>query len=368
MAVYQDKKTKLYWIKGKAKLPNGTYKDYERRWWKRKKDALQAELNLKEAYEMQKESITFKQLVAIYFERSPIMNVKEATLFSDESYYRIHLADFFDDMELEKITPKVIELWKLQMIKKRKPDGSPYSTTTINNTKQKLSKFLTYAERMDYIDSNPCRKVPNYVNPNERKDKDLNFWEVDDFKRFISVVDQEDWNLVFTFLFMTGLREGEFAALTWKDLDFKTGKLRVDKTVSYKTAQTGYAITTPKTKNSIRTIDINTDLLERLKERFERVRNIDGFSYDFFIFGSDKPIARTSLARELDRCINLSGVKRITPHGFRHSHASALIKMKIDDSTIAERLGHTVNELRKTYAHVYQSSREDLSNKLNDLL
>ena len=59
--------------------------------------------------------------------------------------------------------------------------------------------------------------------------------------------------------------------------------------------------------------------------------------------------------------------KRITPHGFRHSAATFLIQNRVDDTLIAERLGHTVNELRKTYAHVYKSMRNDMKNKLNEL-
>lgn len=39
---------------------------------------------------------------------------------------------------------------------------------------------------------------------------------------------------------------------------------------------------------------------------------------------------------------------------------SFLIKNKIDDSLIAEKLGHTVTELRKTYAHIYDSMRQDM--------
>ncbi|WP_407717635.1 tyrosine-type recombinase/integrase [Floccifex porci] len=65
--------------------------------------------------------------------------------------------------------------------------------------------------------------------------------------------------------------------------------------------------------------------------------------------------------------ISKSNIERITPHGFRHSAATFLIQNRVDDTLIAERLGHTVNELRKTYAHVYKSMRNDMKNKLNEL-
>ena len=86
---------------------------------------------------------------------------------------------------------------------------------------------------------------------------------------------------------------------------------------------------------------------------------------DYFVFGDIRPMSRTDLARKLEMYINISGVKRITPHGFRHSHASFLIMNGIDDSLIAERLGHTVAELRKTYAHIYTEKQEKMTAKLD---
>ena len=71
---------------------------------------------------------------------------------------------------------------------------------------------------------------------------------------------------------------------------------------------------------------------------------------------------------ELEDYIEKSGVPRITPHGFRHSHASYLIRSRqIDDQLIADRLGHTVEELHRTYAHIYDESRGDLKSVLDKL-
>ena len=369
MSVTYDEKKRLYKIKGRVRLPNGKYRDYNRAAkWKRKKDAIQEEINIRNSLMTQEESMTFKELVSLYVQRSPILNIKESTLVSDESYYINHLADFFDDMDINSVTSQTVEVWKMEMVRKRQPNGKLYSATTINNAKKVLSKYFSYAERLDLIPKNPCKNVPNYTNPNMIVEKELNFLELDEFKQFISYVDDERMNLLFTFLFMTGLREGEMTALTWHDIDFDAGTVTINKTASYKTKQKGYTITPPKTKNSIRTIGLTDTLLKRLESKLEHDKQYDGFSYDWFIFGSYKPIARTTIARELDKYINISGVKRITPHGFRHSHASMLIKMRIDDSAIADRLGHTVNELRKTYAHVYESDKEDLISKLNKIL
>ena len=74
------------------------------------------------------------------------------------------------------------------------------------------------------------------------------------------------------------------------------------------------------------------------------------------------------MADHLDVYMEKSGVPRMTPHGFQHSRASYLIRSRqIDDQLIADRLGHTVEEMRKTYAHIYEESRGDLKSVLNKI-
>ena len=63
-----------------------------------------------------------------------------------------------------------------------------------------------------------------------------------------------------------------------------------------------------------------------------------------------------------------SGVKKITVHGLRHSHASYLLSNPmISELLIADRLGHSVEMLRNTYAHVYEKSRKNLIDFIDKL-
>ena len=49
--------------------------------------------------------------------------------------------------------------------------------------------------------------------------------------------------------------------------------------------------------------------------------------------------------------IKVAGIKRITPHGLRHTHATILINQKVSVATVAKRLGNTAEEIHKTYGH-----------------
>ena len=72
----------------------------------------------------------------------------------------------------------------------------------------------------------------------------------------------------------TGLRVGELTGLRWCDIDLENGVIDVNHTLVYfdkgfnpeTNKKCHYAINTPKTKNSVRTVPMTTELIESLKE------------------------------------------------------------------------------------------------------
>lgn len=56
----------------------------------------------------------------------------------------------------------------------------------------------------------------------------------------------------------------------------------------------------------------------------------------------------------------------ITPHGFRHSHASLFIDLGCDSRKVANRLGDTVEMIEKTYYHMFPHQKSAIINTLND--
>src|SRR5699024_1422492 len=89
-------------------------------------------------------------------------------------------------------------------------------------------------------------------------------------KLFIEAIKGHKLEMLFLIALGTGLRLGELLGLKWSDIDFNTGVLTVNRTLSrVKNQTTGkYEIIeqTPKTKNSNRTIPIPNDILIKLKE------------------------------------------------------------------------------------------------------
>lgn len=67
----------------------------------------------------------------------------------------------------------------------------------------------------------------------------------------------------------------------------------------------------------------------------------------------------------MERGIRLSGVKKITVHCTRHSHASMLVQMGFSPVEIAKRLGHgKVTTTIETYCHQSMDAQVKIAERL----
>ena len=125
------------------------------------------------------------------------------------------------------------------------------------------------------------------------KADERSYWTLEEFQKFSdAIMDKQDSWIAFQILFWTGMRIGELLALQMKDIDFEQG-----------------------------------------------TRLFAGRTKSFF-------------EHEMERGIKMSGVKKITVHCTRHSHASMLVQMGFSPVEIAKRLGHgKVTTTIETYCH-----------------
>ena len=71
---------------------------------------------------------------------------------------------------------------------------------------------------------------------------------------------------------------------------------------------------------------------------------------------------------EMERGIKLSGVKKITVHCTRHSHASMLVQMGFSPVEIAKRLGHgKVTTTIETYCHQSMDAQIKIADRLGNV-
>lgn len=374
MAVF--KKDDKWYISGKIKKDDGTYYSYTKlaRGCHLQKDAKEYERKFKLQYQdIQASSryITFKELSDEYIKA--LVSVKKSTLRSyQDKLDKINAV--FGDKKINLITKAMLENYIRNLEEK-------YSSEYVEKFYYQIRAVFNYGIDNEYIQTNPMNKVKLRINKDIVK-KEMSFWEPAEFDRFIKEVEDKELKTLYLFLYYMGTRKGEALALQWKDIDFKNDVVQIYKTVTNKIKGSAYAITSPKTQNSIRNIPMFKVVKDNLLEWKEVHKKMYGFSEECYVFGYYRPLhaerPRRYMIKVLDK-INKDlpedqQLKRIRIHDFRHSHASWLInnmgKYNFSDYDIAKRLGDTVQMLHSTYAHqfknagrnIIESMEKDISN------
>ena len=210
-----------------------------------------------------------------------------------------------------------------------------------------LSAVFNFAIKNEYTKENPAAIVGNV---DLKENKHVNFWALEEFKSFVTSVDDPMYYALFMTLYYSGMRKGELLALTWADLDFETNTINVDKT------EYNRKVTTTKTEASRRKILMPKNVMNLLNAiKLERNPKLN-----YVVFGEIKDsISTTTLDRWFEKYVTAAGIKKIRIHDFRHSHASYLINKGTIISVIAARLGHgDVATTLNTYSHLYPTTEK----------
>jgi integrase len=124
----------------------------------------------------------------------------------------------------------------------------------------------------------------------------------------------------------------------------------------------------PKTNNSIRTLKMPKKLTEDLKSAKLEAKKMSGFNDNYFVAADAWPISSNSLTDRKNRNCDMSGVKQIRLHDFRHSCASLLINNGANVTLVAKYLGHTkIEETLNTYTHLFNSALNEVVDLIDKL-
>ena len=358
MAIY--KKDEKFYYKGRYRLADGSWKNYNRlaKGCTTKEEArkLEKQFLMKMEllkYEVYNETITFQRLCEIYY--SDKRNIRKSTTMQND-YYTLRKLQSLNDYMIGDIKPVHIEKVLDEMEKKG------LSTSYQNKVRALAHKLFNYAFNEDMIKINPIKKVAICKRPDDIEE-DLKFWTYEQFRLFISRVDKVKKNEYYTFFnfqYFMGTRKGEALALSWRDIDFEKQTVKINKTIAQQLRGIRYKLTAPKTKNSIRTIKIPNKMMDILKERYQMMQKVYGFNDDFFIFSTYRPLGIKYIGVLFKKYALEVGLPPIRIHDLRHSHASFLINKGANIKAIASRLGDNVETVLNVYTHLFLETENEL--------
>lgn len=235
-----------------------------------------------------------------------------------------------------------------------------------------LTAPFEYAERLELIEASPFRKVK--LVKRKKVEKKDNFYSKDELKTFLDYVRENesfDKYALYRLLAFSGMRIGETLALTWNDIDFDKATVSIDKTLSKDRVTNHIIINPPKTPSSIRKIKIDYTTIEalaRLKELQQGTSEI--------VFPNIKGVYRdvnnaSDSLKKLYTRMEKHGLilRRLSPHGFRHTHTSLLFQSGVNIKVIQKRLGHANVEMTlNVYTHLTDQFQAESERKFLDFM
>ena len=302
-------------------------------------------------------------------------NLKESTLTNYRKRIRLHIIPKIGKYKLKDITPVILQ----EVINDMYKNG--YSRNTLAVIKGILSNSFNYAvQPLGYIKSSPMLyvKIPKSNNKLTRTEPHV-------------FIDQEHINMIFERFpkgstahiplllgYKCGLRLGEAFAITWEDIDFNNSTMTISKQLQWDDKIKMWYITPPK-YNSVRTIDIDNELLELLQETKEHQEKAKEYYNEYYttLYIDNNNYINESNGTPI-HFINVrenggfiqprimqhtsSVIHRTFPefdfHSLRHTHCTMLIENNIPLKYIQERLGHkNIKVTMDIYNHITESQK-----------
>ena len=355
MSAYKDESKNTWFVKFSYKDLTGKTRNTTKRGFATKREALEYENEFKLKHSGSID-IGFEVFVQLYRENT-YPRIRVSTQYKKDKIIDSLILPFFKNFKLADIQTRDIIHWQNQLIETvSETTGEKYSDTYLNTINSQLIALFNFAEKYYDLRTNPAKKAGTIGSV---YGSEMQFWTYEEYKQFSEAMMEEPfYYYCFELLYWTGIREGEFLALTKDDFDFENQTLSITKT--YQVIKGEQIVGPPKTPQSVRTVTMNEKLCEEMKDYFEMVYDPDSSSRAF-------PISRKGLASALARGAKRADVKRIRIHDLRHSHISLLINLGFSAVDIAKRVGHSSFTITLRYAHMFPSVEKDMAKKLNEI-
>lgn len=358
MPVYRDKERGTWYYSFKRSINNKIVSKMKRG-FATKTEATYAEL--KEIEELKNpraknDKLTLGDLFTLYKEYQS-SKVKSSTINIYNRIYRSHVEPYFGSYFALSITGEDLFKWKRIIVSKG------YNQDFTNSIISLLKKIIELGIKKDIIRDKTLIDELESVKIRRIENNERSVWTFDEISKFLnSFIKSNETEYKYWLYFYayanSGMRPNEFRCLQVKDI--QGDYLVVNKTINSKDGNKDI-ILPPKNPNSNRKVLMPHDIIVLLQEY------VKGYDPNDFIFGKEKAFRETTLDRYLKSHAKAAGLDPIVLYGFRHSHATNLIKSGVPIKVVSKRLGHAnASTTMNVYWHLFSDDENQVLDILNN--
>lgn len=293
-----------------------------------------------------------------------------------------NLLSYFKEVKLKDVT-KVMYQDMLFELSER------LAKNTLSGVNATGKMIFRKAVELDYLKDDPTeyallpRKNEVTIEELENEEHIPLYFEKEELAEFLSTC-EELFSLqtysIFMVLAYTGMRAGELCALKWKDVDMKNNTIKIYKTYYNPNNNTvKYTLLPPKTAASRRTIEVDEDVIQLLKQHKAEQNALilktpswhkEGFVFTKVLNYPGYPETVKQIEYLMARILKKTKIsKHLTPHSLRHTHISLLAEAGASLEEIMDRVGHVDDDTtRKIYLHVTKDMKKETSHKFSTLM
>ena len=262
--------------------------------------------------------------------------LRPTTQLGYEGWIYNHLISGLGSIQLNRLTQADLQQFFRTMKERGRKNnaekrGKGMADRSVRSCHAVCQMALDRAVEAKLIHGNPaagCRLPPI-------KGREMQVLTQEEMRRFLIQAKAEGMYELFLLDLTTGMRRGELLALRWDDLDFATGKLRIDK--QFCPVGGKLIVSEPKTKAANRAIILPPAMLEVLAEYKKGI-------FSDLMFPSrikpDQPIDPGYVRKRLQVILKRAGCKSVRFHDLRHTFATMSLENEMDVKTLSAIIGH----------------------------
>ncbi len=276
------------------------------------------------------------------------VSVKPSTLVGYKDIVNRLMKPVFGETYLTAITTGKLQSYIAKRLK-------TVSAKTVCNEIVVMKLMLKHAYRWGYTRNNPADHIerPKIIK------SEIEILNPDEVERVLANASVHYRVAIMTDV-MTGLRAGELWGLQWGDVDWNSKQIHVRRTLWKGQFQT------PKSKYSIRKVDIPDMLVSELRE-WKLACPVNEYNVIFPSTEGNLSQHDNVVKRHFNSSLRRAGLRHVSFHSLRHTNASIRIHAGQNIKYLSTQLGHSSIKITlDTYGHLFND--EGFNRQQADLL